>query len=100
MQRVDLEFYEGPVHCPFCGRKTYGVGKGSISRCKHTLFAATDEGLEYCSRKVKRNVLEKRAERDGWDKATDKFAHPKSVKFALYAPPPAFMGLYIGYAPE
>ena len=47
MQRVDLKFYEGPLHCPFCGKKT--IEEERISSCEHTLFVAVDEGLEYCS---------------------------------------------------
>jgi len=98
MQRVDLKFYEGPLHCPFCGKET--IGEAKVSSCKHTLFVAVDEGLEYCSKQIERDILEKEAETDGWDKATDKFSYPESVKFAIYQAPPSFMGQYIGYAPK
>ena len=98
MRRVDLQFYAGQLHCPFCGRKT--IGEEKISSCEHTLFVAVDEGLEYCSKRIDRSVLERRAEKAGWDKATDKFSYPESIKFAIYQAPPIFMGLYIGYAPK
>ena len=43
MQRVDLKFYEGQLHCPFCGKKTMGEEKMSL--CEHILFVAVDEGF-------------------------------------------------------
>ena len=69
MQRVDLKFYDGPLHCPFCGKKTIGGGK--MATCKHTLFVAVDERLEYYSDKMDGKALEKRAERTYWDRATE-----------------------------
>ena len=78
----------------------YHIQEKKISSCKHILFVAVDEGLEYCSDKIDRKTLEKQAEKADWDKATDKFNYPESVKFAIYQAPPSFMGLYVGYAPE
>ena len=93
MQRVQLDGYDGPLHCPFCGRET--IAEEGISPCEHTLFIATDEVLPYCSDRVKKRSLVKQAEEEGWDGATDELEYDDSVKFALYV---GGSGAYVGYA--
>lgn len=95
MQRVELSSYRDPLYCPFCGNKT--IGERKISPCEHTLFIATDEGLEYCSERLDRNELENQAEDSSWDEATDGLDYPDSLKFAIYIPAPSFFGSYVGY---
>ena len=46
----------------------------------HDSLSTLVKGLEYCFGKLDRDALEKRAERTGWDRATDKFSYPESVK--------------------
>ena len=94
MQRVELDGYDSPLHCPFCGNET--IGEEAISPCEHTLFIATDETLEYCSERIRKKSLIKKADELGWDEATDELQHDDSVKFALYM---GGSGAYVGYAP-
>ena len=96
MQRVELQSNVGSLHCPFCGKRT--IGQEGVTPCKHTLFVATDEGLEYCSKKVDGATLITQAAKSNWDKATDGLDYPESIKFAIFVPAPSFLGSYIGYA--
>lgn len=92
MQRVELDDFAHPLHCPFCGHKT--VWEGGSSPCEHTLFIATDYGLDYCSGKIKKSALKKEAEESGWDGATDELDYDEYVKFALYL---GGFGAYVGF---
>lgn len=93
MQKIQLDGYSCPLHCPFCGHET--IAEEAISPCEHTLFIATDETLEYCSELIKKRTLIKKADELGWDEATDELKHDDAVKFALYM---GGSGAYIGYA--
>ena len=93
MQRVVFDGYDYPLHCPFCGHMT--IAENRTSPCEHTLCIATDETLEYCSERIKRNSLVRRARELGWDETTDKLKYDDSVKFALYI---GGFGVYVCYA--
>ena len=94
MKRIEIANEEA-IRCPQCGGNP--LGDGGINTCSHTLFVATDEGLEFCSDKLDINELEQNALEVGWDEATDKIEYPGSVKYAVYQPAPSFFGAYFGY---
>ena len=95
--------------CPFCGTQivTGDDAAGfALAPCPHTLFIATDEGLEYRSDRfdslkgiqgVANNDLD--GCDDGYDAYTDDLAITNGIKFAMYAPAPSFFGSYFGFAP-
>lgn len=93
MQKVEFDDFDHPLHCPFCGHKT--LWEGGSSPCEHTLYIATDYGLDYCSKRIKKGPLVKEAEESGWDEATDELEYDESVKFTLYL---GGFGAYVGYA--
>ena len=52
LQRVELNtFYYVDLHCPFCGQKVVNYGsevfEPKLISCQHTIFIASDHGLEY-----------------------------------------------------
>jgi len=71
--------------------------------CRHTLFIAHDEGVEYMSKLASDKLGIGSAEEameseDSIDELTDRILIPDAVKFAAYAGPPSGYGDYVGFA--
>ncbi len=109
IQRVEITKHEIPIHCPFCGIKTYEpetLSEVEISKCEHLLFFAHDMGLDYRSDHFD-HVMgttglsedEINTADEGIDAFTDKLEVVDGVKFAIYQGAPSFHGTYVGYAP-
>ena len=111
IQKVELNYaYDISIFCPFCGRKVinqeFESGGDALSPCEHTLFIATDEGIDHRSERFDVALGIVGVESDeveipdtGFDGLTDKVEIKDAVKFASYVPAPGGMGAYVGFAP-
>ena len=109
IQRVEITRHEIPIHCPFCGVKTYDPASASelaIAKCEHLLFFAHDMEIEYRSDRFDAQMgiaglsgEEIELNDEGVDGFTDNVKIQDAVKFAFYQGAPSFYGTYIGYAP-
>ena len=109
IQRVELECYDIPIYCPFCGAVAYEVDPEKHEKtkpCEHVLFFAHDEGFEFRSERFNKAMnIEGISDEDielgdhGYDGFTDRVVLRDSVKFAAYVPAPGFFGAYVGFAP-
>ena len=112
IQRVELDCYDVPIFCIFCGQEVVGDSnekkpKDIISPCSHTLFITTDEGFEYRSKRF--NAITGLKDDDdnfnpdigdhNFDSFTDLVNIKNSIKLAMYVPAPGGMGAYVGFAP-
>jgi hypothetical protein len=116
--RVELDCYDIPIHCLFCGQRVIAVPDSAptgqeplenpITPCKHTLFVATDEGFEYRSSRFNKAMKLSASTKDprpdlgeeNYDSFTDKVAIANAIKLAIYVPAPSGLGAYIGFAPS
>jgi hypothetical protein len=113
IQRVELnKFYYASIYCPFCGARVVDMEAAASGEavhtnpCRHTLFIAHDEGLEYRSPRFDENLgLVNVTDEDidlpekGIDGLTDEVAMADAIKFASYVGPPSGLGSYVGFAP-
>lgn len=56
MQRIELTNFMGPLHCPYCGQLVFRMDldiddEPITAPCPHTLFIASDDGIDHCSAK-------------------------------------------------
>jgi len=93
MQRVELYYFYSDLFCPFCGQQT--IGEGVTSPCQHTIYIATDYGLDHCSERINKEALEAEGDQEGFDSATDELECEECLKFAMYS---GTFGVYVGYA--
>ena len=112
IQKVELDCYDSPIFCIFCGKEVIGdpTAKGSedlLSPCSHTLFITTDDGFEYRSPAFNKDLglkddddIDLGEEDHDYDSFTDMVKIKNSVKLAIFVPPPGGMGVYIGFAPR
>ena len=108
IQRIELTSYHLPLHCPFCGAKSYSADPdetADISPCRHTLFVADDEGFSFRSALFNKlmNIDEAAGNKLecsdlGIDAFTDTVCCADSIKFAILVPAPAFFGAYYGFS--
>lgn len=113
INRVELDCYDAPIHCVFCGQMVVAVpdsnddnpdsGESFLHPCEHTLFIATDEGFDYQAQRFSEAMREQKldeqmSEDDSYDSLTDKIELPNAIKLAIYVPAPGFHGAYIGFA--
>ena len=75
------------VEAGLCGKDGYAVERpvsqgieGNISTCDHTLFIATDEGLEYCADRINKDELVDRHD------AEDLIWHDRTGSYGLWLP--------------
>ncbi|MCB1087503.1 MAG: hypothetical protein KDM63_10695 [Verrucomicrobiae bacterium] len=109
IQRVELNCYDNPIYCPFCGAVAFETDSGkheSMKPCGHVLFLAHDEGFEYRSDRfdAAMDIVGTPDEAidlgdGGYDGFTNRVSIKDSVKFAIYIPAPSFFGAYVGFAP-
>lgn len=108
IQRLELnESYDCDVHCVFCGQKVinYQDTQNPIRPCAHTLFSASDEGLDYRSERFNQIVRaqgipdENNEKFAGYDEMTDSIEIVDGLKVAQYVGAPSGLGGYVGFAP-
>lgn len=106
IQRVELDCFQSPVHCPVCGQQVLSGGEEEIAEitpCRHTLFVAHDEGFEHRSPAFDKAKGIEGIDSDdldldgGIDAFTDDVEIDNSIKFATYIPAPSFFGAYVGF---
>ena len=99
-----------PILCPICNHCVLdeNLEATSLSPCSHTIFIATDEGIEYKTSLFENNLkdLGISIEPDAmfeldesWDSLTDKLTINGYIKISSYVGAPSFFGAYYGFAP-
>ena len=100
MQAIEIiAFYDSPVHCLFCGQLVADPGKDEplLAPCKHTIFAATDDGFEYQSPRASVEVGPD--ESGSIEDLIDDCDLTDAFMVSLLVGKPSALGLYVGFAP-
>jgi hypothetical protein len=109
IQKIVLEAGE-PILCPICNHCVLDEKseEPSLSTCSHTIFIATDEGIEYKTSLFENNLkdLGINIESDewyesdeSWESLTEKLTIKGLILISIYVGPPSFFGTYCGFAP-
>ena len=109
IQKIVLEAGE-PILCPICNHCVLDEKseEPSLSTCSHTIFIATDEGIEYKTSLFENNLkdlgisIEPDAmfeSDESWDSLTDKVTINGYIKISSFVGAPSFFGAYYGFAP-
>jgi hypothetical protein len=109
IQKIVLEAGE-PILCPICNHCVLDEKseEPSLSTCSHTIFIATDEGIEYKTSLFENNLkdlginIEPDAmfeSDESWDSVTDKLTINGYIKVTYSNPSPSYAGIYYGFAP-
>jgi len=103
---IEIPYQDPNVLCPFCKTRISDADTGEITPCQHTLFAAHDEGFEYCDARTKHNLgahsgedIFESFDGDVLNGLTKTLTIPKTMILAKHVPAPSFFGEYYGFAP-
>ena len=108
IQKLEVD-YGTPILCPICSHCVFDENKEdlSFSPCLHTIFIATDEGIEYKTSLFENNLkhigvsIEPDAmfeSDESWDSLTDKLTINGYIKISCYVGG-RFSGAYYGFSP-
>ena len=100
-----------PILCQICSHCVFdeNIENPNLSPCTHTIFIATDDGLEHKTSILENNLkdLDISIDSDDWYESggilqvlTEKLTIKGLIVIESYMPAPSGYGAYFGFAPE